>query len=352
MKKLTKTLALLLCISLLLGALPMLAGAADAVKYTVKDGDCLYAIARTLMGNGAKWPELYEANKSVIGSNPRLIYTGTVLTIPGGTTTPAAPGTPVVTEPAAPAAPAEPADPAEPAKPVGEPYTVYESLFNPAKLEEGGAVVKDFGFFDTGIVPTAATRVQMDCTYEGNWDGQCFFGSGIGGSNTKGYTLMLRTKDDGTYSAYYGEKEVTLPGNVNLTNRVTVDFNYADASGRSVSVTDSTGKKAESALEKTDMTFQNPLMILGCRKDTAAQSNYARPMTLYSVKITDNPAAGTETLIAEYVAAADKDGKIGLLDLVSGKFLTSELRPTATFTVDKAVGTAYVDNGKVTYIPA
>ena len=57
--------------------------AAAGTKYTVKDGDCLYAIARSLMGGGANWPALYEANKAVIGSNPRLIYTGTVLTIPG-----------------------------------------------------------------------------------------------------------------------------------------------------------------------------------------------------------------------------------------------------------------------------
>ena len=56
--------------------------AASGTKYTVKDGDCLYAIARRLMGSGTKWGALYEANKAIIGSDPRLIYTGTVLTIP------------------------------------------------------------------------------------------------------------------------------------------------------------------------------------------------------------------------------------------------------------------------------
>ena len=55
---------------------------AQGKTYTVKKGDCLSAIARRMTGS-ASWQKLYEANKSVIGSNPNLIKPGQVLTIPG-----------------------------------------------------------------------------------------------------------------------------------------------------------------------------------------------------------------------------------------------------------------------------
>lgn len=50
--------------------------------YTVKKGDCLYNIAKNLYGNGAKYTDIYSANKSIIGSNPNLIYPGQILKIP------------------------------------------------------------------------------------------------------------------------------------------------------------------------------------------------------------------------------------------------------------------------------
>lgn len=50
--------------------------------YTVKKGDCLWNIAKKFYGNGAKYTVIYNANKSVIGGNPNLIYAGQVLTIP------------------------------------------------------------------------------------------------------------------------------------------------------------------------------------------------------------------------------------------------------------------------------
>lgn len=54
-----------------------------AVKtYTVVRGDCLWNIAKKFYGSGAKYTNIYNANKSVIGSNPNLIYPGQVLTIP------------------------------------------------------------------------------------------------------------------------------------------------------------------------------------------------------------------------------------------------------------------------------
>lgn len=52
-----------------------------ATTYTVKSGDCLSAIARTLTGS-SDWQTIYNANKDTIGSNPNLIYPGQVLTIP------------------------------------------------------------------------------------------------------------------------------------------------------------------------------------------------------------------------------------------------------------------------------
>jgi len=51
------------------------------VFYTVKSGDSLSKIARALMGDGNKWPRLFEANKEVI-KNPDLIYPGQQLRIP------------------------------------------------------------------------------------------------------------------------------------------------------------------------------------------------------------------------------------------------------------------------------
>lgn len=57
--------------------------------HTVVRGDCLWAIAQSYMGNGNKYPQLYEANKAVIDAknkgtgNPKYtIYPGQVLTIP------------------------------------------------------------------------------------------------------------------------------------------------------------------------------------------------------------------------------------------------------------------------------
>ena len=58
------------------------AAAAATTTYTIVAGDSLWAIANKLLGDGSRWPELYEANKDVIGANPNLIHPGQVLTIP------------------------------------------------------------------------------------------------------------------------------------------------------------------------------------------------------------------------------------------------------------------------------
>ena len=53
-----------------------------ASTYTVKKGDCLSSIARSVYGDASKWKKIYEANKSVIGNNPNLIFPGQKYTIP------------------------------------------------------------------------------------------------------------------------------------------------------------------------------------------------------------------------------------------------------------------------------
>lgn len=50
-------------------------------KHTVGKGDSLWSLAKKYYGNGSRWKEIYNANKSKI-KNPNLIYDGQVLTIP------------------------------------------------------------------------------------------------------------------------------------------------------------------------------------------------------------------------------------------------------------------------------
>lgn len=51
-------------------------------SYTVVKGDCLWNIAKRFYGNGSLYTVIYNANQSVVGGNPNLIYPGQVLTIP------------------------------------------------------------------------------------------------------------------------------------------------------------------------------------------------------------------------------------------------------------------------------
>lgn len=53
-----------------------------ANTYTVKSGDTLWSIAQTQLNDPYAWVKLYNANKTVVGSNPHLIYPGTTLHIP------------------------------------------------------------------------------------------------------------------------------------------------------------------------------------------------------------------------------------------------------------------------------
>ena len=57
-------------------------GTAPSVgSYTVVKGDCLWSIAKRLLGSGARYPEIYELNRDKI-KKPNLIYPGQILVIP------------------------------------------------------------------------------------------------------------------------------------------------------------------------------------------------------------------------------------------------------------------------------
>ncbi|WP_084665613.1 LysM peptidoglycan-binding domain-containing protein [Thermanaeromonas toyohensis] len=50
--------------------------------YEVRPGDSLWKIAKLELGSGARWREIYEANKETIGPDPNLIYPGMKLVMP------------------------------------------------------------------------------------------------------------------------------------------------------------------------------------------------------------------------------------------------------------------------------
>ena len=56
-------------------------GTSGSGTYTVVNGDSLWKIAVSRLGDGTLWNKIYELNKGII-KNPDLIYTGQVLTIP------------------------------------------------------------------------------------------------------------------------------------------------------------------------------------------------------------------------------------------------------------------------------
>lgn len=82
MKKFTKTAALGLTLALAAGSCT----SAFAASYTVQKNDSLYKIAKSQLGSGDRWQEVYQANASTI-KNPNLIYAGQVLNLPDAPTT-------------------------------------------------------------------------------------------------------------------------------------------------------------------------------------------------------------------------------------------------------------------------
>ena len=55
-----------------------------AVKsYRVREGDSFYKIAGTQLGNSARWQEIYELNKPLVGDDPGRLKVGQLLVLPG-----------------------------------------------------------------------------------------------------------------------------------------------------------------------------------------------------------------------------------------------------------------------------
>lgn len=50
--------------------------------YTVVSGDNLWNIAKKYLGSGSRYTEIYELNKSIIGSDPNLILVGQTFVLP------------------------------------------------------------------------------------------------------------------------------------------------------------------------------------------------------------------------------------------------------------------------------
>ncbi|SKC08298.1 LysM domain-containing protein [Lachnospiraceae bacterium] len=63
--------------------LQALADEGSVTEYHVQKNDSLYKIAKTQLGSGDRWSEIFESNKDVI-KDPSLIYNGQILKIPGG----------------------------------------------------------------------------------------------------------------------------------------------------------------------------------------------------------------------------------------------------------------------------
>lgn len=55
--------------------------ASDTEYYTIESGDTLWGIAAKFLGNGSKYPEIFEANREVI-EDPDKIFVGQKIRIP------------------------------------------------------------------------------------------------------------------------------------------------------------------------------------------------------------------------------------------------------------------------------
>lgn len=63
-------------------AAPQRPGSDTTAIYVVQAGDTLYRIAARRLGDGKRWREIYEANRSTIGSDPAQLEAGMKLAMP------------------------------------------------------------------------------------------------------------------------------------------------------------------------------------------------------------------------------------------------------------------------------
>ena len=72
----------ILLLLFLMPALNVFAEGQAGSSYIVKRGDCLYSIAKNVLGDGNRWREIYERNKDSV-FDPNLIFQGQELILPG-----------------------------------------------------------------------------------------------------------------------------------------------------------------------------------------------------------------------------------------------------------------------------
>lgn len=135
MKNLRKIAASALALALCAG----LTCPAFASSYTVAKGDCLWQIAKTQLGSGTRWTEIYEANRDLI-RDPNRIQVGQTLSIPDG----ARPEVPVQPErpPVQPEEPEQPMQPEEPAQPA-EPGWKLADASTPVNVDFSCVITRD-----------------------------------------------------------------------------------------------------------------------------------------------------------------------------------------------------------------
>jgi nucleoid-associated protein YgaU len=57
-------------------------GEAGGATYFTSAGDTLWHVAEVMYGDGSRWPEIYEADKKLIGNDPDKLGVGLELNIP------------------------------------------------------------------------------------------------------------------------------------------------------------------------------------------------------------------------------------------------------------------------------
>ncbi len=58
-------------------------------EYRVQPGEGWFDLAQRFLGDGRRWPELYELNRERVARNPSQLRSGTVIELPPGVTAPA-----------------------------------------------------------------------------------------------------------------------------------------------------------------------------------------------------------------------------------------------------------------------
>ena len=64
------------------GAKSALTGTRASRTYQVRPGDSFYGVARDVLGDAARWQELFELNKELVKGDPKRLRPGQVLVLP------------------------------------------------------------------------------------------------------------------------------------------------------------------------------------------------------------------------------------------------------------------------------